>query len=138
MTSVTTNDQLGSGQPIFTGAVGVGRLHRFDTVDDVLDVLDSGTDPGELIALVQDAGATFLAPLEADLAGILCRAGDIESHLAIISRDFRIPSLMGFGFSVEPEPENGTPVRVDLDAGALLADQSGASDQAGASSESGE
>jgi len=110
---------LGKGSPIFTGTTGVGRLHRFDTVDDVLAVLDDGTDPNELVALVQDAGATFLAPLEADLAGILCRSGDIESHLAIVSRDFRIPSLMGFSFDVDPEPENGSMVRIVLDDGAL-------------------
>ncbi len=99
--------------------VGEGRLHRFDTVDDVLAVLDDGTDPNTLVALVQDAGATFLAPLEADLAGILCRSGDVESHLAIVSRDFRIPALMGFSFSVDPEPENGAEVRIMLDTGTL-------------------
>jgi phosphoenolpyruvate-protein kinase (PTS system EI component) len=112
---------LGNGKPIFPGAVGTGRLKRFATVDDVLEVLDTGEDPAELVALVEDAGATFLAPLEADLAGILCRRGDIESHLAIVSRDFRIPSLMGFSFADGDEPADGTTVTIDLDSGELRA-----------------
>ena len=100
---------IGTGRPIFTGRKGAGRLHRFDTVDDVLFVLDQPEGAEGLVALVQDAGATFLAPIEAELSGILCRTGDIESHLAIISRDFRIPALMGFTFSGDEVP-NGTQV----------------------------
>lgn len=125
---------VGTGRPIFSGAQGRGRLHRFNTVDDVLDVLDQGDDAGTgLVALVQDAGATFLAPIEAELAGILCRTGDIESHLAIISRDFRIPGLMGFSFADELGEDgvpNGTEVIVDLDSGALLLAAGAASEDA--------
>lgn len=112
------SDIVGTGRPIFTGRRGRGRLHRFDTVDDVIAVLDGPAGADGLVALVQDAGATFLAPIEAELAGILCRTGDIESHLAIISRDFRIPALMGFEFTNDEVP-NGTVVEIDLDAATL-------------------
>ncbi|WP_419918069.1 PEP-utilizing enzyme [Candidatus Poriferisocius sp.] len=115
----------GRGSPVFSGVTGRGRLVRFDTPDDVIAVLDAGDESvSETVALVKDAGATFLAPIEADLAGILCRSGDIESHLAIISRDFRIPCLMGVVFDGD-EPADGTPVVIDTEAGTVLVGGSG-------------
>ncbi len=110
---------VASGNPIVAGARVQGRLRRFTTPDDVIAVLDEGDDAAtELVALVADAGATFLAPIEADLAGIICRAGDIESHLAIISRDFGIAALMNVSFSAD-EPADGALVEIDTDAGTL-------------------
>lgn len=110
---------------MFTGISGEGRLMRFNTPDDVIAVLDTGHDmASETVALVKDAGATFLAPIEADLAGILCRSGDIESHLAIISRDFQIPCLMGVVFDGD-EPADGAAVVIDTDAGTIAIDGAG-------------
>ena len=113
---------IGRGSPVFSGISGQGRLMRFDTPDDVLDAGDDAA--SETVALVKDAGATFLAPIEADLAGILCRSGDIESHLAIISRDFQIPCLMGVQFDGD-EPADGTAVVIDTDAGTISLDGQG-------------
>ena len=110
---------LARGAAIFAGVAVQGRLRRFDAPDDVIAMLDEGDDADrDVIALVQDAGATFLAPIEADLAGILCRSGDIESHLAIVSRDFGIPALMNVRFEAD-EPPDGTVVRIDCDAATL-------------------
>lgn len=111
--------ELARGASIFAGATVRGRLRRFETPDDVIAMLDEGEDaPDDVIALVNDAGATFLAPIEADLAGILCRSGDIESHLAIVSRDFRIPALMNLDFDGD-EPPDGALVEIDCDAATL-------------------
>ena len=116
---------VGRGSSVFSGISGQGRLVRFDTPDDVIAVLDAGDDvASETVALVKDAGATFLAPIEADLAGILCRSGDIESHLAIISRDFQIPCLMGVEFHGD-EPADGTALVIDTDAGTISLDGQG-------------
>ncbi|MGI9604084.1 MAG: PEP-utilizing enzyme [Acidimicrobiales bacterium] len=111
--------ELARGAAIFGGATVRGRLRRFETPDDVIAMLDEGDDaPADVIALVNDAGATFLAPIEADLTGILCRSGDIESHLAIVSRDFRIPALMNVEFSAD-EPPDGSMVEIDCDSATL-------------------
>ncbi len=116
---------VGRGSPVFSGVSGHGRLMRFDTPDDVIAVLDAGDEAvSETVALVKDAGATFLAPIEADLAGILCRSGDIESHLAIISRDFRIPCLMGVTFDSD-EPDDGALVVIDTEAGTISVEGQG-------------
>ncbi len=115
-----TDTLLGSGAPIFGGAIAEGTLVHFVTPEDVLAALDNDLVIEETVALVDHAGATFLAPIEADLAGIVCREGDIESHLAIVSRDFRIPALMNVAFDGEV-PTTGTRVRIDTDAGTLHA-----------------
>ena len=110
---------LARGAAIFAGMSVRGRLRRFSTPDDVIAMLDEGDDASDdVIALVDDAGATFLAPIEADLAGILCRSGDVESHLAIVSRDFRIPALMNVQFDGD-EPADGALVEIDCDAATL-------------------
>jgi len=110
--------ELARGASIFSGVTVRGRLRRFSTPDDVIAMLDDDHAPDDVIALVDDAGATFLAPIEADLAGILCRSGDIESHLAIVSRDFRIPALMNLTFTGD-EPADGVVVEIDCDAATL-------------------
>ena len=67
--------------------------------------------------LVDDAGTTFLAPVLSKLAGVVCISGALGSHLAIVTREFEIPALMGTGIEnpedfdrkyVSITPEGGT------------------------------
>ena len=41
--------------------------------DDVLDLMDTGAEG--VVALVRDAGATFLAPIYHELTAIICTSG---------------------------------------------------------------
>jgi signal transduction protein with GAF and PtsI domain len=65
-----------------------------------------------VIALVRDAGATFLAPVYHELAGVVCTSGTPRSHIGIVSRDFQVPCVMGCVFTGS-EPDAGTEVEVD-------------------------
>jgi len=47
------------------------------------------------IVMVEDAGITTLGPVLPKLAGVVCTAGTLVSHLAIVTREFSIPALMG-------------------------------------------
>jgi signal transduction protein with GAF and PtsI domain len=38
---------------------------------------------------------TFLSPILAELKAVVCTAGSLESHLAILAREFEIPCVMG-------------------------------------------
>ena len=107
---------LGKGTPVFGGARGRGPLVRVNTPDDVLRLLDDGA--VGIVAVVPDAGASFLAPIQDDLAALVCLSGNTESHLAIVSRDFGTPALMAFAFD-GAEPEEGREVEVDTDTGTL-------------------
>lgn len=91
---------IGQGEKVFDAAPVRGRLRVLDGPADVLDLLD-GTDD-DVIALVRDAGATFLAPLYHDLVAVICTAGTLRSHIGIVTREFQVPCIMGATFDVEP------------------------------------
>jgi len=92
-----------------------GELRYITSVQEVVKLLKEG--PNGKIALVDDAGTTFLAPVLSKLAGVVCRSGALGSHLAIVTREFEIPALMGVqienpqeihGKHAVIEPEDGT------------------------------
>jgi phosphohistidine swiveling domain-containing protein len=51
--------------------------------------------PEGAIGVIDDAGGTMTAPILEEFEGVLCLAGTVRSHLAIISREFGVPVLMG-------------------------------------------
>jgi phosphohistidine swiveling domain-containing protein len=70
-----------------------GELYVVRSVQDVLSLWKSGAE-GK-IAMVEDAGITTLGPILSKLAGVICTSGGLGSHLAIVTREFSIPALMG-------------------------------------------
>lgn len=92
-----------------------GELRYITTVKQVIHLLKEGAE-GKIV-LVEDAGTTFLAPVLSRLAGVVCTSGALGSHLAIVTREFEIPALMGTdledaqgldGKHVSIRPEEGT------------------------------
>jgi signal transduction protein with GAF and PtsI domain len=103
--------ELGRGQKVFDAAPVTGTVHVLEGAADVLDLLDHGAEG--VIAVVRDAGATFLAPLYHELAGVICTAGTIRSHIGIVTREFQVPCIMSARFDGGGEPSTGD--RVELD-----------------------
>jgi signal transduction protein with GAF and PtsI domain len=99
---------IGRGAKVFDAAPVRGRLRVMEHPDDVLDLMDAGAEG--VIVLVRDAGATFLAPLYHELAGIICTGGTPRSHIGIVSREFQVPCVMGTRF--EAEPADGSEVEL--------------------------
>ncbi len=91
--------ELGRGQKVIDHPPVQGVLRIMEGRDDVIDLLDELDDgvvePGQVVVLVRDAGATFLAPLYHELAGIICTAGTLRSHIGIVSREHGLPCVMG-------------------------------------------
>jgi phosphohistidine swiveling domain-containing protein len=50
--------------------------------------------PEGTIGVIDDAGGTMTAPILEEFEGIICPAGTVRSHLAIIAREFGVPTLM--------------------------------------------
>jgi signal transduction protein with GAF and PtsI domain len=110
--------ELGRGQKVFDHEPVRGRVRNLEDSDDVLALLDeyeraedAGQDPPAVIAVVRDAGATFLAPLYHDLTGVICTAGTPRSHIGIVTRDFHIPCVMGC--SLDGDLADGDEVELD-------------------------
>jgi phosphohistidine swiveling domain-containing protein len=70
-----------------------GELRVITSIQDVISLWKEGA--AGKIAIVEEAGTTTLGPILSKLAGVVCKTGGIGSHLAIVSREFSIPALMG-------------------------------------------
>jgi signal transduction protein with GAF and PtsI domain len=103
-------DEIGRGAKVFDHAPVQGAFRAMEGPDDVLDLMDSGAEG--IIALVRDAGATFLAPIYHELTGIICTSGTVRSHIGIVSREFQVPCVMGCALTAG-EPSSGALVELD-------------------------
>jgi signal transduction protein with GAF and PtsI domain len=101
--------EIGRGAKVFDHGPVRGRFVPMEGPDDVLALMDSGAEG--VVALVRDAGATFLAPIYHELTGIICTSGTVRSHIGIVSREFQVPCAMGCQLEAEPAP--GTEVELD-------------------------
>jgi phosphohistidine swiveling domain-containing protein len=101
---------VATGVKVFDHVAVRGTWMVMENPDDVLDLMDRGADG--VVALVRDCGATFLAPIFHELAGVVCTNGTPRSHIGIVSREFQVPCIMGAQFST-PEPTPGAPVELD-------------------------
>jgi len=70
-----------------------GELRIIKSIQDVIRLWKEGAD-GKIV-MVEDAGITTLGPILPKLAGVVCTSGALGSHLAIVTREFSIPALMG-------------------------------------------
>jgi phosphohistidine swiveling domain-containing protein len=90
---------MGSGTPSYGFDRTIGMVRHFRSPSDVIASIDS--DLESTIAVVESGGTTFLSPILGRLGGIVCRDGTLRSHLAIVSREFEVPCLVGTDLSEE-------------------------------------
>jgi phosphohistidine swiveling domain-containing protein len=102
--------EVGRGEKVFDHAAVTGTCRHLESPDDVIALLDSGADG--VVALVRDAGATFLSPIFHELTAVVCTSGTLRSHIGIVSREFQLPCVMGAAFDGD-EPADGATVEVD-------------------------
>ena len=103
--------EIGRGERAFDHPAVSGVWRFLAGPDDVLDLMDGGGGDG-VVAAVQDAGATFLAPLYHELTAVVCLSGTPRSHIGIMAREFKLPCVVGTSFP-DGLPDNGSTVGVD-------------------------
>ena len=103
--------EVGRGTKVFDHGPVRGAWRVLEGPDDVLSLTD-GTGGVGVVAVVRDAGATFLAPLYHELAAVVCTSGTPRSHIGIVSREFQLPCVVAAAFA-DGEPAGGTEVEVD-------------------------
>ena len=85
---------VGHGDNVFATDGDIeGVAREISTLERVMEMLTEGV-PEDTIAIIDDCGGTMTAPIIADFKGILCLAGTVRTHLAILSREYGIPCLM--------------------------------------------
>ena len=102
--------EIGRGAKVFDAEPVRGRFLPMEGPDDVLTLMDEGAEG--VVALVRDAGATFLAPIYHELTAIICTSGTVRSHIGIVSREFQVPCVMACRFD-GAEPAAGSEVELD-------------------------
>jgi signal transduction protein with GAF and PtsI domain len=103
-------DTLGTGVKALDSAPVRGAWRMLHTPDDVLDLMDTSAEG--VVAGVQDAGATFLAPIFDELTAVVCLSGTPASHIGIVSREYQVPCIMATAFA-DGVPADGAAVEVD-------------------------
>ena len=101
---------LGRGAKVFDHDPVSGTWRAMESPDDVLELMGSGAEG--VVALVRDAGATFLAPIYHELTAVVCTSGTPRSHIGIVSREFQVPCVMACTFDGD-EPTDGSEIEVD-------------------------
>jgi signal transduction protein with GAF and PtsI domain len=102
--------EVGRGTRVFEAAPVRGSWRPMHSPEDVIALMDE--EPNEpIVVMVKDAGATFLAPIFEDLAGVVCLSGTPLSHIGIVSREYEVPCIMATALTEEPAP--GGEVEVD-------------------------
>ncbi len=92
---------IGKGLASYPFAPVTGTIRRFETPQDVIASIEE--DLEVMVALVRSGGTTFLSPILGRLGGIVACDGTLRSHLAIVSREFEVPCLVGVELLAEIE-----------------------------------
>ncbi len=110
---------VGLGDNVFATDDIEGQIIVVRAVSEVDRLMREGVPSGS-IGLIDDAGGTMTAPILPEFDAVLCRAGTVRSHLAIISREYGVPALMGV--QLRRELVTGERVKVQYSAAAQTAD----------------
>jgi phosphohistidine swiveling domain-containing protein len=100
---------VGIGDNVFQAEDVEGEVLVLREVAEITRLLQDGVPPG-VIGVIDDSGGTLTAPILPEFTAVLCRAGTVRSHLAIIAREFGVPLLMGTVLA--RELRNGERIRV--------------------------
>jgi phosphohistidine swiveling domain-containing protein len=105
---------VGDGDNVFQADADIeGEVLVVREVSEVDRLMREGVPEG-VIGVIDDAGGTMTAPILEEFEGVICLAGTVRSHLAIISREFGVPVLMGA--RLKRPLKNGERVRVGYTA----------------------
>lgn len=100
---------IGVGDNVFQTDDFEGEVLVLRQVSEIERLLEEGVPEG-VVGVIDDSGGTLTAPILPEFDAVICRAGTVRSHLAIIAREFGVPVLMGT--RMLREPVNGERIRV--------------------------
>lgn len=101
---------VGRGMKVIDHGPVRGRWRTLSGPQDVVELMDAGATG--VVAVIKDAGATFLAPVYHELTAVICTSGTPRSHIGIVTREFGLPCIVAAAFPDE-RPADGDEVEVD-------------------------
>lgn len=107
------DDAVGLGDNVYSTEDVTGEVLVIRQVAEVDRLMREGVPEGT-IGVIDDAGGTMTAPILPEFDAVLCRAGTVRSHLAIIAREYGVPTLMGV--QLRRDLKDGERVRISYSA----------------------
>lgn len=98
-------EKIGEGLSVSTKNTAEGIVRYIKSVEDVINLI-KGEAEGK-ICVVEQAGTTTLGPILSRMSGVVCTTGSSGCHLAIVSREFEIPMIVGCRISEKLEDLDG-------------------------------
>lgn len=100
-------DEVGRGTKVGDHGPVRGTCRALLTAHDA-----AALDAVDVVAVVRDPGAVWLAPLRPVLVAVVCTTGTPRSHVGTMAANLGLPCVVGAGFP-GGVPGDGTPVEVD-------------------------
>jgi phosphohistidine swiveling domain-containing protein len=119
----TPIDRLLAVGTVASEGIAEGVLTPAMSVAEVLKLM--GEDVSEAILWVEHASVTSVVPVLPRVRGVVCEGGGLTSHLAIVSRQFGLPCVVGADFRLSPEEAKGRRVEIRVDGQIVLAEDDG-------------
>ena len=102
-------EKIGNGQKTFDYKLVRGIWTSLEGPENVLDLMDKGLEG--VIAVIRDAGATFLSPIFDELSGVICTENCYQKPYWNSKSNFKFLGIIAAELSYEPE--NGTEIILD-------------------------
>jgi hypothetical protein len=106
-------EEIGRGMKVIDSGPVRGVWRTLKGPDDVLALMDAEGGAAGVVAVIRDAGATFLTPLYHELTAVVCTSGTPRSHIGIVTREFQLPCVVAAAFGPGGPPPDGTEVEID-------------------------
>jgi len=113
-----TMSSIGNGLPVGVTESFTGVSRFVGDIEAVLRLAQANNSNNILI--VPNASATGVAPVIAEVKGIICMSGGVTSHLALVCREFGVPCVMRAQLNIEPSILEGQEIRIDPDGSICL------------------
>jgi phosphohistidine swiveling domain-containing protein len=91
--SIAVNPQVIGRGKLVCGGAGAGVLRWANTIDQVMGLVREG-DLAETFLVTDTPSATGIVPLLGSVSGIVCRTGGLNSHIAVLAREFGIRCVL--------------------------------------------
>lgn len=99
------NGNVGAGQRVGTREPVSGVGCYVKDVAAVLALMEQ--DVSGLVLIVDEAGATGVAPILPDALGVICTSGGPTSHLALVAKEYGVACIMAAKMQCSPEAFDG-------------------------------
>lgn len=101
-----------------------GVLRHVTSVERVLELME--TDLTNTILSTEHASVTSIVPILPHVRAVICQGGGPTSHIAIVSRQFGLPCVVGADFDVDAGQLDGRQLTISADGVVWLHDEDAA------------